>query len=71
MILSAFQVQTSAPGFVPCWWPSTSMCIAEDLAKQLSVRTDQRYPNPFWVVDGDKAIGKWFKGLRYAPDQLI
>ena len=71
MILSAYTVETSAKGFAPCFWPVTSQQSAEALAKKLSEKTDVRYPNSFWVMDGAKAIGKWFKGCRYEPSQSI
>ena len=71
MILSAFTVESTPVGFAPCFWPVNSRPRAEGLAKELSEKSDARYPNPFWVMDGTKAIGKWFKGCRYDPSHPI
>ena len=74
MILSAYSVETSTTGFDVCEWPATGLADAERWAQHMSERfaSDPRYPNPFWVIDPIKgAIGKWWRGQRYAATQSI
>lgn len=72
-IISAYTVQTSTPSFAPCSWPATSETQAERLAQSLSLSlaTDKRYPNAFWVSDGSISLGKYYRGKRYNPSQSI
>jgi hypothetical protein len=74
MILSAYTVDTTTVGFTPCWWPATSLGAATAAAKSLSERLgeDERYPNPFWVVDADNApVCKFYRGKKYAPSESV
>jgi hypothetical protein len=67
-VISAFSVETNTNGFAVCSWPATSQKEAQDKARDLSLDKmgDARYPNPFWVMDGEgKALVRYFHGKRY------
>ena len=74
MILAAYTVDTTPVGFTPCWWPATSLSAATATAKSLSERLegDERYPNPFWVVDADSTpVCKFYRGKRFEPKDTV
>lgn len=64
MIISAYDVSTEARGFAACSWPATTLKAAHTAAKSLSIKlaNDLRYPNAFWVSDGKRSLGKYFRG---------
>lgn len=75
MVISTHTVVTTPVGFAPCWWPATSAGSAEQLAKDLSEKSDRsRYPNAFWVIDENdraNAICKFYQGERYSPSDAV
>ena len=74
MIRATYSVTTEPRGFAISEWPATNLASAERCARTLSERLagDPRYPNAFWVTSaGDKPIGKWWRGQRYAASQSI
>lgn len=73
LVISSYTIETQPRGFARCNWPAIALEQALEGARSLSEQANglTQYPSAFWVLRGDKALCKYYRGKRYAPGDTV